>query len=144
MTTTTYKQLPTHYSREPSTASLLPLGTNNHPTTTQQQRKAGGLKPSKSVRVKAAVKAIVSPVKARKEKKAAKMEIREREEARRVANIDDFLLCGRYVNLLRFLIFWREWGIDLCGIRIYYEKQLQNQMNYDPFADHLSMEKCQT
>ncbi|KAH0614235.1 uncharacterized protein H6S33_006121 [Morchella sextelata] len=122
MTTTTYKQLPTSYSREPSSASLLPLGTNNHPTTMQQQRKAGGLKPSKSVRVKAAVKAIVSPVKARKEKKAAKMEVREREEARRVANIDDFLLCGR----------------------IYYEKQLQNQMNYDPFADHLAMEKCQT
>jgi hypothetical protein len=103
MTTTTYKQLPTSYSREPSSASLLPLGTNNHPTTMQQQRKAGGLKPSKSVRVKAAVKAIVSPVKARKEKKAAKTEVREREEARRVANIDDFLLCGRYVNL-RFLV----------------------------------------
>lgn len=88
----------------------------------------------------------MSPVKARKEKKAAKMEIREREEARRVANIDDFLLCGRYVNLLQFLAFFWERGIDLwvCDFRIYYEKQLQNQMNYDPFADHLAMEKCQT
>ncbi|KAI5838394.1 hypothetical protein DFP73DRAFT_530993 [Morchella snyderi] len=130
MTTTTYKQLPTNFSRQPSTASLLPLGNNyNHPATTtasattQQQRKTGGgLKPSRSIRVKAAVKAIVSPVKTRKEKKAAKMETREREEARRVANIDDFLLRGR----------------------IYYEKQLQNQMNYDPFADHLAMEKCLT
>lgn len=68
--------------------SLLPLS--------QTTRK---LKPSKSVRVKNTIKAIVHPVRTRREKKARKSESKEREEAERVANIDDFLACGRLVSV---------------------------------------------
>lgn len=67
--------------------SLLPLSP-------QAPRKSK----SKSARMKSTFKAIIHPVKTRKEKKARKSELKEREEVERVANIDDFLECGRLVS----------------------------------------------
>lgn len=53
---------------------------------------------SKTTRIKNTLKTMIHPVRSRREKKAKKNELKEREESERVANIDDFLACGRLVH----------------------------------------------
>ncbi|KAL0636170.1 hypothetical protein Q9L58_004844 [Maublancomyces gigas] len=68
---------------------------------------------SKTARVKSTLKTMIHPVRSRREKKARKKELRAREEAERIANINDFLECGR----------------------VYYETQLEEKIVCDPFAN---------
>lgn len=53
---------------------------------------------SKTARMKNTIKAMIHPVRSRREKKARKNELKTRDEAERVANINDFLACGRLVH----------------------------------------------
>lgn len=69
---------------------------------------SGGLKKSKSVRAKKALKTIANPIKTRREEKAKRNEVETAERKENEKNVQDFLATGRFV--LPFLPFWGEGG----------------------------------
>lgn len=74
---------------------------------------------SKTARMKSTLKTMIHPVRSRREKKARKKELKAREEAERLANISDFLECGRLVHTFAWArnshFFyhetWRSWRL---------------------------------
>ncbi|KAH0612323.1 uncharacterized protein H6S33_010375 [Morchella sextelata] len=61
---------------------------------------SGGLKKSKSVRAKKALKTIANPIKTRREEKAKRSEVETAERKENEKNVQDFLATGRFVFVL--------------------------------------------
>lgn len=72
---------------------------------------SGGLKKSKSVRAKKALKTIANPIKTRREEKAKRNEVETAERQENEKNVQDFLATGRFVFALS-TVYGEGWGSE--------------------------------